>query len=111
MLSAPCLPQTESRKNVCEGFVSTNGETLQSHKLRRCAFAFAHTPLHRAAPSLDGVRVVVRHRVQEWDRLVGVDGDEDVTRVGVDVVVVEAGVQEAQQRGLVQAVEFRRVLR
>ena len=56
------------------------------------------------SPAVDGVRIVVRHAVQERDSLVRVDGDEDVSRVGVNVVVRKAGVQQAQQRCLVEAV-------
>lgn len=62
------------------------------------------------APALDGVRVIVGHRVQQRDGLVRVDGDEHVPRVRVDVVVGESSVEEAQQRGLVEAVELGRIL-
>lgn len=73
-------------------------------------FPNPHPVLAHTAPPLDGVRVVVGHRVQKRDRLVRVYGDENVACVGVDVVVVEPGVQEAQQRRLVKAVEFRGIL-
>lgn len=52
----------------------------------------------------------MRHAVQERDSLVRVDGDEDVSGVRVDVVVREAGVQQAQQRGLVETVQLSCVL-
>lgn len=61
-------------------------------------------------PSLDGVRVVVGHGVQQGDRLVRVHRDKNVPRVRVDVVVGEPGVEKAQERGLVEAVQLRRVL-
>lgn len=50
------------------------------------------------------------HGVQKGDRLVRVDRNEDVPGVRVDVVVGEPGVEEAEQRGLVEAVKLRRVL-
>lgn len=52
----------------------------------------------------------MRHAVQERDGLVRVHGDEHVSGVRVDVVVREAGVQQAQQRGLVETVQLSRIL-
>eukprot|EP00968_Pinguiococcus_pyrenoidosus_P029403 scaffold8552_cov267-Pinguiococcus_pyrenoidosus.AAC.1 len=46
------------------------------------------------------------HVVEQRDALVGVDGDEHVSDVGVDDVLVEAAAQEVQQRRLVQVVEL-----
>ena len=52
----------------------------------------------------------MRHAVQERDGLVRVDGDEDVSGVGVDIVVREARVKQAQQRGLMETVQLSRIL-
>lgn len=55
-------------------------------------------------PALNRVRVIARHRVQQGDGLVRVNGDENVPRVRVDVVICETSVEKVQQCGLVQTV-------
>lgn len=64
----------------------------------------------RSSPAIDSVGVVVRHAVEQRDRLVGVDGDQHVSGVRVDVVVREPRVKQAKQRGLVEAVQLGRIL-
>ena len=50
------------------------------------------------------------HAVQQRDGLVGVDGDKHIARVGVDVIVHKTGMEEAEKRRLVKAVQLCRVL-
>lgn len=50
------------------------------------------------------------HAVQQGNRLVRINGDQDVASVCVDIIIYEPSVEKAQQRGLVKAVQLRRVL-